>query len=94
MTSHYAVLGLQQDASQQQIRDAYRKLALQHHPDKKQQLQLQEQTQTNDQIDFDRVLEAYNTLKEPESRKQYDKTLHGTFERHLLVVSMNATDSR
>lgn len=61
----YAVLGVPKDASQDQIKKAYRKLARQHHPDANSNDPRAEQR-------FKEVGEAYAVLKDPEQRQQYD----------------------
>jgi DnaJ-class molecular chaperone len=58
---HYQTLGVGKDASQQDIKKAYRKLASKHHPDK-----------GGDQEEFKRVQAAYDTLSDPNKRAQYD----------------------
>ena len=77
--THYQVLGLT-DAScpLQDIKKAYRKLALQHHPDRHPPEEREEAT-----ILFRRVNEAYEVLSDPEQRKQYD-----------LELKYNASGSR
>jgi len=62
----YAILGVTQDASEDDIKKAYRKLALQWHPDR---------NPTNSQeaeLMFKRVAEAYSILSDPVKRRQYD----------------------
>ena len=58
---YYSTLGVGRNASQDEIKRAYRKLAMQHHPDRG------GDTQTLAQIN-----EAYDTLKDPIKRTQYD----------------------
>mmetsp|Transcript_87561 Transcript_87561/g.203658 ORF Transcript_87561/g.203658 Transcript_87561/m.203658 type:complete len:350 (+) Transcript_87561:105-1154(+) len=60
----YDVLGVPQDADQREIRSAYRKLAMIHHPDK-----------GGDKEEFQRIQSAYETLGDEDSRKQYDYQL-------------------
>lgn len=66
MKNYYYFLGVDEDASEEQIKKAYRKLSLKYHPDK------------NDNDDFfaDRfreVNEAYETLVDSERRRAYDQ---------------------
>ena len=61
---YYEVLGIPRDASADQIKKAYRKLAHQYHPDISKDPQGEEK--------FKEVNEAYKTLKDPELRKAYD----------------------
>lgn len=61
----YAVLDVEQDASSQEIKTAYRKALLQHHPDKS-------ATTEGAKRDLDIIRLAYNTLSHPSSREQYD----------------------
>lgn len=58
----YAVLGVEKNASQEEIRKAYRKLAMTHHPDK-----------GGDVETFKEIQKAYETLSDPELRAQYDQ---------------------
>jgi curved DNA-binding protein len=61
MSNYYTTLGISQDASQDDIKRAYRKLASQHHPDKGGNVQT-----------FQQIEEAYRILSDPQSRAQYD----------------------
>lgn len=58
---YYTTLGINKDASPDEIKRAYRKLASQHHPDK-----------GGDTKKFQEIEEAYRTLSDPEKRAQYD----------------------
>ncbi|CAD8088684.1 unnamed protein product [Paramecium primaurelia] len=69
MKNHYNTLGLQRDAEQQQIKEAYHKLALEWHPDKNMNYR------TQAIIQFQEISEAYNTLSKQESKKIYDYNL-------------------
>src|SRR3989344_5601785 len=60
---YYQTLGVQKGASQDDIKKAYRKLAHQHHPDKK----------SGDEKKFKEVNEAYQVLSDPKKRTQYDQ---------------------
>jgi curved DNA-binding protein len=63
---YYKVLGLERDASADQIKKAYRKLALKYHPDKNPGDKQAEET-------FKEITEAYAVLSDPEKKKQYDQ---------------------
>ncbi|MEI6650474.1 MAG: molecular chaperone DnaJ [Candidatus Moraniibacteriota bacterium] len=60
---YYAILGVQKNASQDDIKKAFRKLAHKHHPDK----------QGGNEAKFKEANEAYGTLSDPEKRKRYDQ---------------------
>ena len=61
----YAILGVSKDASEEEIKKAYRKLARQYHPDKNPGDEAAEQK-------FKDVSEANTVLSDPEQRDQYD----------------------
>ena len=63
--SFYEVLGVSKDASQDEIKSAYRKLARQYHPD----LHPGDEEAANK---FKEVSEAYETLSDPQKRAAYD----------------------
>ncbi len=62
---YYEVLGVARDASQDEIRRAYRKLARRHHPD------VNRDTDAEDR--FKEVGEAYEVLSDPDKRERYDR---------------------
>jgi len=62
---YYQILGLERDASQDDIKRAYRKLARKYHPDVSKQADAEER--------FKELGEAYEVLKDPEKRAAYDQ---------------------
>lgn len=66
MRTYYEVLGVPRNAEEQQIRQAFRRLARQLHPDSGSQGSTER---------FREVTEAYRTLMDPERRRRYDETL-------------------
>eukprot|EP00547_Thalassionema_nitzschioides_P016246 CAMPEP_0194248502 /NCGR_PEP_ID=MMETSP0158-20130606/18517_1 /TAXON_ID=33649 /ORGANISM="Thalassionema nitzschioides, Strain L26-B" /LENGTH=151 /DNA_ID=CAMNT_0038984813 /DNA_START=25 /DNA_END=476 /DNA_ORIENTATION=+ len=67
---YYSILGMPRSASSKEIKSAYRKLALKHHPDKV----TEEEKEDSEKI-FVKVSEAYAVLSDDTKRKVYDK--HG-----------------
>ena len=61
-TDYYNILEIDKNASSDDIKSAYKKLALKYHPDK---------NNGNDDK-FKSISEAYSTLSDPQKRKQYD----------------------
>ena len=59
---HYTTLGVPRNASQDEIKKAYRKQAMQHHPDRT----------GGDDTKFKEIQVAYDTLGDPQKRQQYD----------------------
>ena len=60
----YDVLGVKRDASQDDIKKAFRKLAVKHHPDN-----------GGDEKKFAEISEAYQTLSDTGKRREYDQML-------------------
>ncbi len=70
---YYEVLGVQKTASKDQIKDAYRKLALQFHPDRNKDAGAEEK--------FKEISEAYAVLSDEQKRSQYDQLGHSGFDQ-------------
>ena len=64
---HYRALGCSKEASYEDLKKAYRKLILQHHPDK---MHLQDSTNTDEK--FREIEEAWSILRNPEKKRKYD----------------------
>lgn len=63
--TYYAVLGVPENAPVEQIKKQYRKLSLEHHPDRP----------TGNEAKFKELNEAYETLSDDVRRKEYDDSL-------------------
>ncbi len=70
---YYEVLGISRNASDQDIKSAFRKLAKEYHPDKNPD---DEQAEQN----FKEVNEAYEVLKDPQKRAAFDQFGHAAFD--------------
>ena len=64
MSNFYEVLGISNDATDEQIKKAYRKLSLQYHPDRN--------TDPSASAKFQEINEAHETLSDPAKRAGYD----------------------
>ena len=62
---YYTILGIKRDASQDEVKRAYRRLARKYHPDISKE--------ANAETKFKDIGEAYEVLKDPEKRTAYDK---------------------
>ncbi len=72
---YYDVLGVPRGASKDQVKDAYRKLALQFHPDRNKDPDAEER--------FKEITEAYAVLSDDEKRHQYDTYgKEGVYQRY------------
>ena len=70
---YYEVLGVQRNASRDQIKDAYRKLAMEFHPDRNKSPGAEER--------FKEISEAYAVLSDDQKRQQYDTLGHSGFDQ-------------
>ncbi|TKR77602.1 hypothetical protein L596_018537 [Steinernema carpocapsae] len=65
MEDFYVILGVEKSASEQEIKNAYRKLALKYHPDRNPGDEKSQET-------FKKISIAYSVLSDPNRRRQYD----------------------
>jgi molecular chaperone DnaJ len=66
MKDYYKILGVSENATQDEIKQAYKKLAMKYHPDRNPGDKQAEEK-------FKEINEAYSVLSDPEKRKQYDQ---------------------
>lgn len=80
MKCHYEVLEVERDADQDDLKKAYRKLALKHHPDKNRDNPIEAKEA------FQLIQQAYDVLSDPQERAWYDK------HREALLRGLSSTD--
>ncbi|MEM4165744.1 MAG: molecular chaperone DnaJ [Candidatus Bilamarchaeaceae archaeon] len=71
---YYEILGVSRNATKEEIKNAYRKLALQYHPDRNKSKEAEEK--------FKEINEAYAVLSDDEKRRQYDTYGHEGFGQY------------
>ena len=69
----YEVLGVERQADEKELKSAFRKMAKKYHPDAN-------QGDPSAEVKFKEVGEAYEALKDPQSRAAYDRFGHAAFE--------------
>jgi DnaJ-class molecular chaperone len=70
---YYQILGVSKNASAQEIKKAYRKLALEYHPDRNKSKEAHEK--------FKEINRAYEVLSDSQKKQQYDQFGHAAFEQ-------------
>jgi len=70
---YYEVLGVYRNASKDEIKDSYRKLAMQYHPDRNKAADAEDK--------FKEISEAYAVLSDAQKRQQYDTLGHAGFDQ-------------
>jgi molecular chaperone DnaJ len=74
---YYEVLGVSKNASKDEIKNAYRKLAMQYHPDRNKAPDAEEK--------FKEISEAYAVLSDDQKRQQYDTLGHAGFDQRYTA---------
>ena len=69
---YYEVLGVQRGADAETLKKAYRRLAMEHHPDRN-------PGDAEAEHRFKELNEAYDVLKDPDKRAAYDRFGHAAF---------------
>ena len=72
-TDYYELLGVGRDATAEEMKKAYRKLAVKYHPDKN-------PDDASAEAKFKEISEAYEILKDPDKRAAYDRFGHAAFQ--------------
>lgn len=85
---YYEILGVDRNASKDEIKKAYRKLAMQYHPDRNKEPDAEEK--------FKKISEAYAVLSDDEKRAQYDRFGHagisGQYSQEDIFRNANFED--
>jgi DnaJ-class molecular chaperone len=68
---YYQVLGVSKNSSKQELKSAYRKLALKWHPDKNKEKGAEQK--------FKEINQAYETLSDPKKKEMYDQVGHSAY---------------
>lgn len=81
MNDHYKILGISRNSTPLEIKKAYRKLVMEHHPDK--------QTKANNEDTIKNINAAYDVLSDPHKRQNYDQsTGHGQIsQQHDDIIN-------
>ncbi len=83
---YYAIIGVAKDASDEDIKKAYRKLAMKYHPDRNPDNKEAEEK-------FKEAAEAYQVLSDPQKRSRYDQMGHaGVNDQGGFSSNMNMDD--
>jgi DnaJ-class molecular chaperone len=80
--NYYELLAVDRDATEAEIRTAYRRLVQDHHPD---------HSGEEDAVNFRKVQEAYEALSNPQTRAAYNRSLSATIP--VRVVSRPLSES-
>ncbi|KAL1918757.1 uncharacterized protein VTP21DRAFT_2779 [Calcarisporiella thermophila] len=81
MSTHYELLQVPETATAAQIKQQFQKLILKHHPDKQTDIHSQSSDWSQ------RILEAYDILRRPETRTAYDAELKAKKSKELGIIN-------
>ena len=84
---YYEVLGVARTASDEEIKRAYRKLAMMHHPDRN-----DGDGKAQAELKFKEAAEAYEVLSDAQKRQRYDQFGHQGVRGQHDFSHMNASD--
>ena len=82
MENYYNILNVPNTANEDQIKQAYRALAMKYHPDKNPDNKIAEEK-------FKRISEAYSVLSDPQKRKEYDLSMSNPFSSSGRTYTYN-----
>jgi molecular chaperone DnaJ len=80
---YYKILGVSKQATDEEIKRAFRKLALIYHPDK---------NENKDDKQFKEISEAYETLSDEKKRAQYDNPYPSFFDMDIQFTNFKSTN--
>lgn len=82
MENYYDILNVPNTANEDQIKQAYRALAMKYHPDKNPDNKIAEEK-------FKRISEAYSVLSDSQKRKEYDLSMSNPFSSSGRTYTYN-----
>ena len=82
MSEYYDILGIDKNATKQEIKKAYNRLSMKTHPDK-----------GGNEYLFNKVSEAYNTLYDDKKRREYDNSMiHCNYKNNSMIQTFSNID--
>lgn len=91
--TYYDILGVSKDASEDDIKKAFRKLSMKYHPDRWSNKSGKEENDEyivkNAEEKFKKISEAYHVLGNKDKRNEYDQSLNGSFDFDVFSTITN-----